>query len=278
MVEPWSGDRGSRSEMREGVAARMLRVPTSALRAPSPRAFTFVELMIGMVITSLVMAALSAVCLATANGWRQGEFTRSGWLSGSGASSQVQRALRDAQYVGYIVSGNVSATPAPRASVFYWRADDFDGDDADTDPDNDGKLQIAEMALIEFDPDTRSLLRYETIACDQMTASQWNSAGLDQSNHLRRSDLVDSATAAEDFKAYLQASGIGVVTVLARNVDAAAFAGLRTDEVTVTARPLVQFELRFSRADADAVLGTAATSIERGTVTLRGPSTRPANF
>ncbi len=201
-----------------------------------------------------------------------GEFTRSAWISGSGAASQVQRALRDAKYIGYIVPGNLAASPAVPASVFYWRADDFGGS-------ADGKLQIGEMGLIEFDPDARSLVKYEAMPSSSMNASQLLSAGGDAQYHLQRTDLVNNASAGSQFKTYLNSAGVGVVTPIARNITAAQFTGIRTDEATPTGRTVVQFQLRFERTgDATIPGGEGGASIERGSVTPRGPTTRPTNF
>jgi len=237
------------------------------------RGFTIIELMMGISITAMVMAALGAVCMATANGWRQGEFTRSAWISGSGAASQVQRALRDAKYIGYIVPGDLTATPAVPASVFYWRADDFDGD-------ADGVLQIGEMGLIEFDTTERSLIRYEAKAWSaSLSPSELLQLGGDPQYHLQRSDLVNNASAGAQFKTYLTNTGLGVVTPIARNISAAQFTGIRTDEVTPTGRSVVQFQLRVERLnDATVPGGQGGASIERSSVTLRAPTTRPTNF
>ena len=46
-----------------------------ALRGTTRRGFTFVELCIGLVVVSLVMGALAAFSLATADAWQQGATT-----------------------------------------------------------------------------------------------------------------------------------------------------------------------------------------------------------
>jgi hypothetical protein len=235
------------------------------------RGFTFIELTMGLTITSLVMLALSVVCIAVAKAWHETDYSRAAWLSGHGATSTVQLSLRDARYLGRVVTGNINANPAVPASIFYWSTDDFGGT-------NDGKIEIAEMALLEFDPAAGTLTRYKVQLPANPTASQYAAVGGDEQYHLRHSDLTGS-TAAADFKAYLTSSGLGQATPIARNLAGVAFSTVRADEAVPTGRPVVRFELRFNTpADATTNNRNSKVSIERGSVTLRAPTTQPKNF
>lgn len=240
----------------------------------------------GIMITSLVMAALSSVCVAVAAGWKQGELGRSTWVSGTGVVTQLQRTLRDAQYVGYVIPGNASVSPATDASVVYWRADDFNtaysaappAAASDTNDYADGVPQIGEMGLVEFDAAAGTLTRYEIQNWRKLSAAQHAAA----SEPLTYAEFVTAASVADDFKAYLASSGgAGVTTVIARDVTAAEFSTVRADEASPTGRPVVRFTLKLSRC-ADATRpnapGMTTETVERGSVSLRAPSTRPTNF
>jgi hypothetical protein len=226
-----------------------------------PAGFTLVELIMGIVLTTLVMSALSAVCLAVATGWRDAELTRSSWISGHGASSQLQRNLRDARYLGYVTPGDLTADPAVPASIVYWRADDFGGAP-------DGKIQIGEMGLIEFDPATASIYCYRAIPSAQMTPAQLTPAAIE----VHHSDLVDP-TGASQMETYFS-SDVGIKTTLARHVAGVRFSAVRADEED--GRPVVQYELRFEQPENATVSGqTAGWMVERGSATLRAPSAKP---
>jgi hypothetical protein len=224
--------------------------------------FTLVELVMGMALTVLVMSALSAACLAVATGWRDAEFTRSSWVSGHGASSQIQRILRDVRYLGYVTPGDLTASPGVTASIAYWRGDDFGGV-------ADGKIQVGEVGLLEFDPATSTLFNHRAIPWAQMSPSQLTAAAIE----LAHSDLVDAAGVASQFKTYL-ATGVGISTPLARHVIGTEFSTIGADDDT--GRPVVQYELHFEQPTNVTVPGeTAGTMVERGAVTLRAPRAKP---
>jgi hypothetical protein len=249
--------------------------------------FTFIELMMGIMLTALVMAALSSVCIGVAAGWKQGELGRSTWVTGTGVVTQLQRTLRDARYLGYVVPGNASASPAVTASVFYWRGDDFNTAydanpppmETDTNDYTDGVPQVGEMGLIEFDPTAGTLTRYEVQNWRKLTATHHG----EFARSLTYADFVTAANAAADFKAILaQFAGAGTATVLARDVTAAEFSTIRADDPSLTAgRPVIRFTLKLHRS-ADATRpnapGMTTETVESGSISLRAPTTRPTNF
>ncbi len=232
--------------------------------------FTFVELMMGIGVTSLVMLALSSVCMSVAAGWKQGELGRSTWMGGTGVTTQLQRTLREARYLGYVHSGDLSANPAVPATLVYWRADDLNGVP-------DGVPQIGELGLLEFDPSNRTLTRYEIKPTSELSDAQKSSAA----EPLTYNEWVVASSVAGDLKAYLESSGAGRAQIIARDVTAAEFATLRADELNPTGQPVVLFQLRFRRGMDATRPGTEELTIEtveRGSVTLRAPTTRPNNW
>jgi hypothetical protein len=227
--------------------------------------------MIGMTVTAMVMVALSAACLAVGEAWRESDYSRSAATKTSATTSALRLALRDARYVGYVVTGDLAASPATNASVFYWRADDFDLTPSDTtDAVADDKVELGEMGLIEFDPATKSIVQYRVKASDQMaTAAQRAAASV----LLAKTDVLTNPAAASEFKAYLTNSGVGVVTPLLRNVSAATFAVVRGNDDSATARPVVAYELCVeSPQDAAAPGESPRAAVERGVVAVRAAS------
>src|SRR5690606_37665752 len=123
---------------------------------PIARGFTAVELMMGLAITGLVMAALAAVMFSVAQGWRAAELTQVGAVSESVAMGRIARTLREARAVGpprTFADGSIG--------MMYWAEDVGD----------DRQKKISEMATLEFDPSKRvvRLLRMQTTRYDLLS-------------------------------------------------------------------------------------------------------------
>jgi prepilin-type N-terminal cleavage/methylation domain-containing protein len=99
-------------------------------RANLRRGFTFIELMMGIVVTAIVLAALSVFVFGVADGWTNAESAQSIFLSGNMAIDRIDRALREATSV---------ACPAPTDCLFWH------------DDNGDGVMQLSEISLLEYD-------------------------------------------------------------------------------------------------------------------------------
>ena len=64
-----------------------------------PRGFTFIELMIGLIITAMIMAAMAAVLTGVAEGWQAGNVSRSTQMQANQIYTRVQKILSGAKYV-----------------------------------------------------------------------------------------------------------------------------------------------------------------------------------
>src|SRR5580704_10727781 len=115
------------------------------------RGFTLVELMLGLAITALVMAALAAFVGAVGQGWEGSDGTQDAALEARQAYVRVQNQLSSALYVGQVMAGSLDGSAATPGGVFYW-AQDTNGD---------AGPQTGEMALIQHDPTTQTLWLYE---------------------------------------------------------------------------------------------------------------------
>lgn len=137
-----------------------MNAPTRHPRAR--RGLTLAELIIGSAMLGIVMMATAGLMAAVAAGWKNGEtVTRTANVSDR-AGLRVEDAISTAFYV---LQAKAPASAGAASYVFYWKTDGITGV-------IDGKAQLGEMALIEFDPTTKAVRLYEPIAAAQMTAQQ----------------------------------------------------------------------------------------------------------
>ena len=77
------------------IAARDVRI----IRARRRRGFTFIELCMGLVVCSLIFAAMAAFTLATGETWRSATTMQSGSLRASQIALRLQNELRGCEAV-----------------------------------------------------------------------------------------------------------------------------------------------------------------------------------
>jgi len=146
------------------VSKEACRVPGAAFVAENPsatahaasvspnrlrRGFTFVELCLGLVITSLVMSALAAFTLAMSAAWKQAEQTQSATVIANQVSAVLQDQIRQARLLGGWRAGSINGS-GENAAVMLWKEA----------ADGDGIIQDTELSLIEFDPGGHRLVIY----------------------------------------------------------------------------------------------------------------------
>ena len=107
--------------------------------SPRRRAFTLIELCLGLVVVAMVMTALAAFALAVSNCWKYSDSSQGSMLTGNQAVARLQHRLHDAKRVGYYRT-------SPQALV-YWQAD----------ANADDKMQFSELAMIAFNQQTHGL-------------------------------------------------------------------------------------------------------------------------
>jgi hypothetical protein len=128
-----------------------------------PRAFTVVELSFGLVVTSLVMAAVAAFLLAVAQGWRYSDQVETTSMHAWQASVRLVRTVQAARLIGAVSPGDIfAATPNP-AAVIVWTKD----------TNGDGAIQGAECAMVEHDDVQQVLRLYPAGQGDATTVLPW---------------------------------------------------------------------------------------------------------
>jgi prepilin-type N-terminal cleavage/methylation domain-containing protein len=212
----------------------------------TPGGFTLVELMLGLMISSMVMAALAAFSLATASHWRattpagldgtasaSGATVQSLYLSRRLASARIQDVLRPMKQAGLVRAGTVAAGLTQPAAAVMLRARSSTNDPT--------QLYTTEVALMEHDRPTHTIRLY----CLKSGVTP---------QALSNIALTDPS-APEQFKTAWQ--GQLDVIILAHDVAGARFALLNRG--STVPRPMLEFVLSFQRGQQSATEYGAAT-------------------
>jgi hypothetical protein len=221
-------------------------------------AFTLVELMIGMVVTTLVVGALSAMMTAVGRGWVASDSVRSSSNFTTQSVTRIKQVIRSSKQIGTVRFGSLDGTAATPAAVMLWRGD-FSPDGSTID----GKVQFSELGMIEHyvgaTAATSELRYYKVVFPSTWTSAQKQAA---DTPALADDDIYKS-NETDLFKAMTNVS----YTVLATNVLGCTFT--RIDSASVT-RPELEFQLRTQKSDG-------SVDYEYGTIAVRSPTTLPAS-
>jgi hypothetical protein len=216
----------------------------------SRSAFTVLEMILAISISSVVLAAMATMTLSVSRGWTALDGTQSLQIQSALSYNRIRYHLSSAQYIGGVVPGSMTPTPTTAGSVFYWAYDGLNGV-------SDGKPEVGEMALIQHDTTTNTIWLYQPIAYSSMTTTQQTSANV----VISYASMIDPT-----WPATFKALSYVTKTALARNVQGAIFNAMW---LTSTAqRPAVEFTLLINRAPQP-----AATQYD--IAVLRAPNTQP---
>jgi len=213
---------------------------------------TFVELMIGLVITSMVAAAVGAVMMSVGQGWTASEAVQQNSTLTSQGVLRVQKVLRCAKQIGTTRVGSISSHPTQAAAVMLWKGD----------VNSDGKIQFSELAMIEHHYDSSNPDNCTLLYWDVSFPSGWTNAAKQSADSTMADDCIYDANVIETFKGMSNVRS----TVEATNVVNAQFK--KTDSSSKI-RPTFEYALKFDRA--------GVTTVKYGTTSLRTPTTIPAS-
>jgi prepilin-type N-terminal cleavage/methylation domain-containing protein len=214
------------------------------------RGFTFVELLMGLVITAFIMAGLAAIMSSVADAWEEGRITQSTQLQANLIDQRLQRILSSAKYVVLPASGT-------SGSVIFWANDDLIADST---------VEAGELGLIEVDSSTNSLNLWEAIPSSSMTPAQLSAA----ETELNWASLQTVTAAELKSWSYMQCTTLGGPGS-SGNVNALQVTGSSFYAANLTSTsqlPLVEYSLTFQKNGQDVTL--------YGTTTLRAPTTQPS--
>ena len=226
------------------------------------RAMTVIELCVGMMVTAMVLGALSALWFAVGEAWRSTGGSQAVASTASQASVRLETAFRQARLIIKLDPGSLDLAPgAEPASAFIWRGDYWNtpaqqrANPDYTVPLADGAIQTAELGLLEHDPAASKIYLYRAKDAALMTADQRRSA----------SDVPTflSLKQGSPHKAFQKLPFVDR-TVIAEGVTGL---HLNTPDVQRGSRPVVEVTVRINRK--------GMTSTLFGTAVLRSPSTVP---
>jgi hypothetical protein len=222
---------------------------------------TLVELSISLVITALVLGALSALWFAVAQTWRTSGASQAATLRASQVVARFEATFRQARYICQWTPGSLDDSSAAPASCFLWRSDFWNAAGNVNNPTDfktqvsDGLVQVGELALVEFDAASKRVYIYQPRDPSVMDSSQRAAAG----TVWTWSDLSKSSTLTT-FKSlsYVEKK------VLSEGVNAAEF---NVPATPALGRPMVEFTLNLSSPQTKTTVYSTAA--------LRAPSAQP---
>jgi hypothetical protein len=234
----------------QGIGKRAIRSSCCSL-FPIPHslspAFTFIEMLIGMAITAVVLLALAGATLSVADTWVAADGSEQLDIQCAQIFNRLEHYLSPAKYIAQVQPGSLTGTGAG-GSLFYWAVDNYNGV-ADEAP------QLDEMAYIVHDPVAQTLWLWQPIPLAQMNTTQL----ADAATTLTNAEFTN-ASWVTTFKS------ISSATPLGHNVTGATFA---VDDLTsTTQRPMVEITLALNRAPQP-------TATQYNAIMLRAPDTQP---
>lgn len=229
--------------------------PLSWRSTRRPRAFTLMELLLGMLVTALVMSALAALLGAVAQGWKQSGEAQSTSNVVTQTHVRIQRLLKGVRLIGACRSGAFDGTASEQAAVLLWTAD----------RNNDYRIQLSELALLDCEmggAPADCAMKFRTLEYPaSWTAAQRNA---EDGAPITMAELNDEAS-VDWFRDIVAGSLYGKSVLVARNIVGSEFR--RLDAATAT-RPSFHYLLNIQRGNA--------AETEYGTVTVRTPTTYPS--
>jgi hypothetical protein len=219
-------------------------------------------LSIGLLITTMVIGALAALWFAVGEQWRKSSSSQCATLRASQAVVRLEGTFRQSRYLCQYTPGSITDTSVAPASAFFWRADFWNALGDVTKPSDfktffsDGLVQVAELALVEYDPSAKRIYLYQAKDPAAMDVAQRTAAG----TVWAWTDLSKPSNLTT-FK------GLNYVTrtVLSEGVGAAAF---NMPAPKTGGRPLLEFTLKLPRAGGNTLVYSVAT--------FRTPAPKPS--
>jgi prepilin-type N-terminal cleavage/methylation domain-containing protein len=204
----------------------------------SRRGFTLVELSMGMLIMTIILAALGGLAVALTSGWKATEVQDGLQIARRQTSAQMYHNVRSAKFIGAATADKLdSSGPGPRrgAAVMFWKGD--------KDP---GPVMYAyQIGVIEHDLDTSTLRLYQLPQTASGAMTPFKAMDID--------DQVD----VDAFKGLPGAT----CQIIGRNVHSVTFKLLPISSTRQTQS--MEFRIQYKSGEQE--------QLEYGTATLRGP-------
>jgi hypothetical protein len=217
------------------------------------------ELVIGMMVTALIMAAIGALMTSVARGWDQSIHAQNGANTVFQLHLRMQNLFRTARQLGACQCGSIEGGGGDEAAILFWKGD----------TNGDGVIQFSEAALLEHRAGA-------TLADDELVLWQVQyPAGMNQA----AIDAADQPGDAERDDWIYDKNGVSAIarfranpflctepTVIARYVTGCE---LHTVDSSTTVRPQLEYLVNIVKDDG------GGTETEYGTVAVRNAAALP---
>jgi prepilin-type N-terminal cleavage/methylation domain-containing protein len=215
------------------------------LRNISRNGFTIVELTMGLLVVSIILAALAGLALAMSNGWQATQTQDNLQIARRQTSTQIYRKVRSAKYIGVATPDNANSGGGSEmgkgAAVFFWMGE--------TDP---GKTMYAyQLAVMEHDMSSATLRLYQLPQTASGAMTEFKGCDIDDSG---------------DVEKFKQLSGV-TCQIIGRNISSATFKVLPVSNTRATQS--LEFQINYKSGDQE--------QPEYGTATVRGPQAPAAS-
>ena len=208
------------------------------LRRNSRGGFTLVELMMGLLVMSIIFAALAGLALAMSNGWSATSSQDSLQVARRQTSTQMYYNVRSAKFIGAATADNSNTSGGSTtqgAVVIFWKGD--------KDP---GTVMYAyQIAVIEHDIATSTLRLWQLPQTASGAMTEFKGCDVDDSSDVDKFKKMNGVTCQ----------------VIGRNVSSVSFKML---PVTSTRQSqMLEFQIRYKSGEQE--------QLEYGTATVRVP-------
>jgi hypothetical protein len=204
------------------------------------RAFTFVELCFGLIITALVMAALATFSVAMSTAWQNSGSSQAILLGANQDVRLLDAKIRPCGLTGGWRAGSLDGTAQQPAAVLLWTADG----------NTSGTVNYSEIMLIEHDPVAQQIKIYQAPVPLTLPDVVYSYA-----NVFSKAGFIDT------FK-----EGLTPKVLCSKVTGAQFYVGTASSE---TGRPFVEFTLTVKAGNQ--------TQVVYGDATLRAPLAVPTN-
>jgi prepilin-type N-terminal cleavage/methylation domain-containing protein len=214
------------------------------LRGKTRPGFTLVELSMGLLVMTIIFAALAGLAVAMSSGWKATEAVDSLQVARRQTSTQLYHNIRSAKFIGAATADNNDSSGSGSgntgAVVIFWKGD--------KDP---GSVMYAyQVAVIEHDLATATLRLYSLPQTAGGSLTEFKDCDVDD---------------AGDVEKYKKMPGV-TCQVIGRNVIGVTFKVLPVDSTRQT--QALEFQIRYKSGEQE--------QLEYGTATVRVPQVPPS--
>ena len=211
------------------------------LRRKYRAGFTLVELSMGLLVMTIIFAALAGLALAMSSGWKATEAVDSLQVARRQTSTQMYHNIRSAKFIGAATADNSGGGGSGQgAVVIFWKGDKESG----------SVMYAYQVAVIEHDLPTATLRLYSLPQTAGGSMTEFKDCDVDDAGDVEKFKKMPGVTAQ----------------VIGRNVISVTFKALPVSSTRQT--QALEFQIRYKSGEQE--------QLEYGTATVRVPQVPPS--